>query len=195
MHKPDIEFPGVQIWDNLLDDRFLLDLDEESNYYNWNLSNIANRKSYPYGIKGSHLLWGVTLYTEKNPKLSHNSDNIKGLFSYITNNVIGSNFNLKTIQMNGQSIGQNGTCHTDNQPNAQEYTLMVYINHKWEEKWGGDFQILKEHNDNSEIIHSIKYVPGRIILFDGSTPHRGLAPLEPYVVRKSLVFRLKKYKL
>jgi hypothetical protein len=192
MIKPDIEFPGVKIWDGLLDDRFILDLDEESNYYNWHLANIANRKSYPYGIKGSHLLWGVNLYTEKNLKLSHNSDNINGLFSYITNNVIGSNFNLKAIQMNGQSIGQNGTCHIDNHPNTQEYTLMVYINHKWEEKWGGDFQILKEYDNNSEIIHSIKYVPGRIILFDGSIPHRGLAPLEPYVVRKSLVFRLKK---
>ena len=59
------DLSSVQIWDNLLDDRFLLDLDQESNYYNWHLSNVANKKSYPTGQKGSHLLWGVTFNSEK----------------------------------------------------------------------------------------------------------------------------------
>ena len=41
------DISSVKIWDNLIDDRFLLDLDEESNTYNWNLNNIANRYSFP----------------------------------------------------------------------------------------------------------------------------------------------------
>ena len=187
MLKPDIEFPGVQIWDDLLDDRFLLDLDEESNFYNWKLGNIANRKSFPYGLKGSHLLWGT-----KFESLNTSSKNIINLYNYLSQNLLNQEFNIKSIQVNGQSMGQNGTCHTDNPPNNQEYTLMVFINYKWEEKWGGDFQLLKEYDDNAEITQSIKYIPGRIILFDGSIPHRGLAPLKPYIIRKSLVFRLKK---
>ena len=191
MFKPDIKHPGIQIWDNLLDDRFILDLDEESNFYSWGLSNIANRNSYPSGAKGSHLLWGANLYDKNNPKVL-TPFNVKGLYFHLVKNVISQNFNLSHIQVNAQSMGQEGTCHTDNLPNTQEYTLMVFINHKWEEKWGGDFQILKEYDNKAEVVHSIKYVPGRVVFFDGSIPHRGLAPLEPYVVRKSLVFRLKK---
>jgi hypothetical protein len=57
------DLSSVQIWDNLLDDRFLLDLDEESNSYPWTLTNIANRKSFPTGQKGSHLLWGSSLFS------------------------------------------------------------------------------------------------------------------------------------
>ena len=43
---------SLQIWDDIIDDRFLLDFDEESNVYPWNLNNTANRKSYPYLKKG-----------------------------------------------------------------------------------------------------------------------------------------------
>ena len=194
MFKPDIELPGIQIWDNLLDDRFLLDLEEDSNLYNWHLANRANRKSYPLGTKGSHVFWGTTLYSEIHPKDLPPS-NIQNLHFYLTEKVISQKFNTKSIQANAQTLGQDGGCHVDNAPNTEEYTLMVFINYKWEEKWGGDFQTLKEYDNNAEVVHSIKYVPGRIVLFDGSIPHRGLAPLEPYIVRKSLVFRLKKYKL
>ena len=193
MFNPNIELPGVQIWDDLLDDRFILDLDEESNLYPWTLNNVANRKSYPYGHKGSHLFWAVTLYNASNPNPPPKlSSNIENLYSYLVNKVIVQRFNLLYISLNGQSLGQMGSCHTDGPANSQNYTLMVFLNYKWKADWGGDFQILKESNNNSEVLHSIKYVPGRVILFDGNLPHRGLAPLEPYVVRKSLVFRLEK---
>ena len=57
---------------------------------------------------------------------------------------------------------------------------------------GGDFQLLEEYNDNAKIIKSIKYVPGRVILFDGNIPHRGLSPTKSNILRKSLAYRLAK---
>lgn len=180
------DLSSVQIWDNLLDDRFLLDLDQESNYYNWHLSNVANKKSYPTGQKGSHLLWGVTFNSENCP------ENIINFYQYLSDYILKEKYKLEFIQLNGQSMGQNGTVHVDNSYNDGKKTLMVFINSKWKPKWGGDFQLLEEYNDNAKIIKSIKYVPGRVILFDGNIPHRGLSPTKSNIFRKSLVYRLTK---
>jgi hypothetical protein len=180
------DLSSVQIWDNLLDDRFLLDLDQESNYYNWHLSNVANKKSYPTGQKGSHLLWGVTFNSENCP------ENIINFYQYLSDYILKEKYKLEFIQLNGQSMGQNGTVHVDNSYNDGKKTLMVFINSKWKSKWGGDFQLLEEYNDNAKIIKSIKYVPGRVILFDGNIPHRGLSPTKSNIFRKSLVYRLTK---
>lgn len=180
------DLSSVQIWDNLLDDRFLLDLDQESNYYNWHLSNVANKKSYPTGQKGSHLLWGVTFNSENCP------ENIINFYQYLSDYILKEKYKLEFIQLNGQSMGQNGTVHVDNSYNDGKKTLMVFINSKWKSKWGGDFQLLEEYNDNAKIIKSIKYVPGRVILFDGNIPHRGLSPTKSNILRKSLAYRLAK---
>ena len=190
MKKPTIELPRIRIWDNLLDDRFLLDLDEESNYYTWVLNNTANRFSFPYGKKSSHLFWVSDLFSKEDPHKPVPTP-ILDLFEYLIKNVLKKPFHLQQIQINGQSMGQDGTCHMDSQLNSKEYTLMVFINYKWEKEWGGEFQTLKDYDNSSKITNHIEYIPGRIILFDGSIPHRGLSPNIPYVVRKSLVFRLK----
>jgi len=181
------DLSSVQIWDDLIDDRFLLDLDEESNNYPWTLNNVANRKSFPYRLKGSHLLWGSNF-----PSLEKSPKKISDLYNFLINEVIQLPFNLKDIQLNGQSLGQNGTTHIDNSYNTGEKTLMVFINFKWQKEWSGEFQLLEEYNDNAKILKSIEYIPGRIILFDGNIPHRGLSPNEPYIVRKTLVYRLNK---
>ena len=180
------DLSSVQIWDNLLDDRFLLDLDQESNFYNWHLSNVANKKSYPTGQKGSHLLWGVTFNSENCP------ENIINFYKYLSDYILKEKYKLESIQLNGQSMGQKGTVHIDNGYNDGKKTLMVFINSKWKSKWGGDFQLLEEYNDNAKIIKSIKYVPGRVILFDGNIPHRGLSPTKSNILRKSLAYRLAK---
>jgi len=188
MMKPQIttDLSSVQIWDDLIDDRFLLDLDEESNSYPWTLTNIANRKSFPYKKKGSHLLWGVDF------SLNNLPEKINNLYQFLIEYVVQQEYNLHTVQLNGQSVAQNGTVHIDNTPNIGDRTLMVFFNYKWKKEWGGNFQLLEEYENDSKILKDVEYVPGRVILFDGGIPHRGLAPLEPYVIRKSLVYRMNK---
>ena len=183
-YLPTIEYPGVKIWDNLIDDLFLLNLDQESDLYNWEYTNIANTKSFPNFEKGTHKFWAVNFLIDKIPS------KILDLYNFLNENIIQSSYKVKSVHLNGQSMGQNGTVHLDSLPNSNEKTLMVFINFKWQKEWEGEFQLLEEYNNNAKIIENIKYIPGRIVLFDGSIPHRGLAPTEPYVLRKSLVFRL-----
>ena len=180
---------NLTIWDNIIDDRFILDLDEESNHYSWSLNNNANRHSFPYNKKGSHLIWGSGFPLDKVPPNIFNLGNF--LLTEIKN-VLHLDYSIHKIQLNGQSMGQNGTVHIDSLVNSNERTLMVFINYKWKKEWGGEFQLLKEYSDKSEIIKSIEYISGRVLLFDGSIPHRGLGPLVPNGFRKSLIYRLSK---
>jgi len=187
MFEPDFCYPEAGIWDNLFDDIFIYKIDAESNRYHWKLANVANAKSYPHKLKGSHIFWGISfLPNEEYPEI------LKDILNHLLNNIVPKNYKLKSIHLNAQSLGQNGTCHTDAEPNSGELTLMVFINNRWQKEWGGDFQLLANYSNNADVVHSIPYVPGRVILFDATIPHRALAPNEPYVVRKSLVFRLEK---
>lgn len=183
-----IDLSSVKVYDDLLDDRFILDIDEETNNYPWRLNNIANRKSWPYGKKGSHLIWGVIF--KPNGQLQ-TPKNLLDLYSFLNSSFLKDKYNLNAIILNGQSLGQEGTTHVDGTKDDDGYTLMVFINYKWKKEWGGEFQLIDE---NEKVIKSIEYIPGRIIFFKGDIPHRGLAPKEPYVVRKSLVYRLTKKK-
>lgn len=186
-----LEYPGVKVWDGLLDDKFIVEVDKESDEYDWRLNNIAGNFTYPYGHTGSHLIWGCTLYRkEANGYIENRCPlNIYDLYLHITKNILKQSFELTTIQLNAQSLGQNGSPHTDDN---SDYTLMVLLNSKWEKKWGGSFQFMETPDASSKIVKSIDYIPGRIVFFKGEIPHRGLAPIEPYIVRKTLVFRLNK---
>ena len=200
-----IDLSSVKVYDNLLDDRFILDIDEESNRYHWVVDNVANRKSFPNQTKGSHKFLNVSYYSiEKTPP------SIVNLFSFLSNNILYNKFNINSISLNLQTIGLNGQTHCDSFNDPKKYTLLVFINHIWEKNWGGQFQIMDNPNiiqdphktfylDNKsskelykkeKVIKSIKYKPGRVILFPSNIPHRGLAPSKPYIFRKSLVYRL-----
>ena len=185
---------NFKIWDDLLDEKFLMEIDDESNYYSWDFGNTSGNNSWPYGNKGGHRFWGCSLFRRiSSDKIINNCpDQIYNLYLHLTQNIIKQNFQLEQISLNAQSLGQDGSTHIDNLPNNNFYTLMVFITSKWEESWGGNFQLLKSQDSPPEIVKSITYKPGRIVLFDSGIPHRGLAPIVPKVLRKSLVFRLKK---
>ena len=40
------------------------------------------------------------------------------------------------------------------------------------------------------VIEEHDYVPGRVIIFPGKYPHRGLAPLSPHIARYTTVYRI-----
>lgn len=182
------DLSSVKIWDNYIDDDFLLGLDEESDLYDWQYDNVANTQSYPNRKKGTHKFFGSTIYRKSKESVPL-SKNISGLYEFIEQNLIKDSYSVELIQLNGQFIGQDGSVHIDySNDNNIDYTLMVFINHRWQKEWGGNFQLYDDYNGN--IIKDIEYVPGRIIFFNGLIPHKGLAPKVPNVFRKSLVYRL-----
>jgi len=183
---PDIEYPNIKIWDNRIDDEFIFQKDKESDYYSWQYNNKANPNSFPNNTKGTHLFWSVTSFPNKKTL-----DEYISLAQYCSTHLIKKDIQVNSIFLNGQFIGQDGTSHQDLKADLKnQKTLMVYLNYFWQKEWGGDFQVLKEQSNNSEVIHSIEYRPGRIIYFDSSLHHRGLAPKTAGVFRKSLVYRI-----
>ena len=183
---PDIEHPNQSVWDNRIDDEFIFEKDKESNNYHWQYNNITNRNSFPNNQKGSHLFWSVTNFPNKEIL-----DQYVSLAQFCSTKLIKKDFKINSIFLNGQFYGQDGTCHQDLTEGLKgEKTLMVYINNNWQKEWGGDFQILKEKSNESDVDYSLEYKPGRIICFDGHLFHRGLAPKITGVFRKSLVYRI-----
>ena len=189
----------VQVYDGCYDDRFVLEVDEQTDRIPYTLTNIANRTTYPYGNKGSHKLIGSHLFDRKDEYNVVNKcpGDILKLYVHAINSVIecpngnkGINAELQSISVNAQSMGQDGTPHIDGRFNSNERTLMYFANSKWDKEWGGPFQILDP--DTKDVIKEIDFVPGRLIYFDCGLLHRGLAPeAVSYIYRKSIVFRIK----
>jgi hypothetical protein len=51
-----------------------------------------------------------------------------------------------------------------------ENVFLYYVNMEWQEHWGGE-TLFFDKNDSSNIIFGSRYIPGRIIWFDGEIPH------------------------
>ena len=107
-------------------------------------------------------------------------------FAIIEQEVFNSSLFLRRMDFNLQYYGQDGTTHVDG-TEENEWTIMLMTNTKWKSEWGGQFQLLSD--DRKTVIEEHEYIPGRVIIFPGNVPHRGLAPLDPYVYRYSTVFR------
>ena len=187
MYKPDFEYPKLWVWDNKIDDEFIFQKDKESDNYHWEFNNTAARPSFPNNRKSSSMFWGCGIFP--NEEIKNQYINLaKFCSAYLFKRKI---LKFNRISLNGQTLGQDGLCHIDIENSDQnEKTLMVYLNHKWDKEWGGEFQVLKSFSDDSEIDFSIDFKPGRIILFDSDLIHRAKAPKTSGVLRKSLVFRL-----
>jgi hypothetical protein len=187
MLKPDIEYPKLKVWDNKIDDEFIFEKDKESNSYHWEFNNAANRHSFPNNNKSSQLFWGCNYLPSEEIKNQY-----LDLLKFCSINLFFRKIiKINRMSFNGQTFGQDGACHTDIiDSKANEKTLMVYLNHRWEREWGAEFQVLKSFSNDSEVDFSIDFKPGRIIYFDVDLPHRALAPKINGILRKSLVYQI-----
>jgi hypothetical protein len=187
MIKGDFEHPKLTVWDNKIDDEFIFEKDKESDNYYWEFNNTAMSHSFPNNRKSSTMFWGCKYFPSEEIKNQY-INLAKFCSTYLFRKKI---LKINRIFLNGQTLGQDGVCHTDIENESRnEKTLMVYLNHKWDKEWGGEFQVFKSFSDDPEIDFTIDFKPGRIILFDVNLPHRALAPKTSGVLRKSLVFRL-----
>lgn len=76
-------------------------------------------------------------------------------------------FKIQNIMVNLCKPDDKFHVHTDHFiKNA--YTLVYYVNLKWDIEYGGDTVFLDEHRN---IEYVSQYKPGRIVLFDSSIPH------------------------
>ena len=72
-----------------------------------------------------------------------------------------------------------GTCsdryfyHVDSNT-SKDKTLLYYINLDWRSEWEGETHFSNE--SLTDIVHSSAFVPGRIVLFDATIPHKTSQP-------------------
>ena len=97
------------------------------------------------------------------------------IFKKIENNI--GKHSIGRVYFNGQSYGQDGSFHLD----RCDKTVLIYVSpYEWE--WGGFTQV------GEEIIAPIT---GRMIAFDGMTPHKGFSfSRQACPMRISLAYKL-----
>lgn len=190
----------LNIHDNLLQDEFLFNLDKELEYGEWKYDCTGGKTNkFPYDDVREYRFWGLELWKRKSynlPSINSKHINLIGqLFNFINFYIqeFTPELNLlpNFIHCNGQTMGQDGHSHVDAYDDGfNYYTLMIMANSKWDKNWGGQFEILENSSNNSKVIKTIEYKPGRVIFFDGNYSHRGMSPTVPNILRKTLALKL-----
>jgi hypothetical protein len=52
---------------------------------------------------------------------------------------------------------------------AEKKVVLYYLNQEWQDGWHGETLFFSENS--KDIVFASRYVPGRVIVFDGSIPH------------------------
>jgi SM-20-related protein len=88
---------------------------------------------------------------------------------------------------NGLPYGAEGTLHTDS-VSESGHTTIYYPHDEWHPNWGGETVFF--NRERTDIIASVYPRPGRLVVFQGRTPHvaRGLSRTCP-VMRITLMFK------
>jgi hypothetical protein len=152
--------------------------------------NVANRYTYPYGKKGTHKLQGNCIYRRETVnRVVHLLDDAKMFFDILeqVEKLLGQKYFLSSIDLNVQHRGADGESHTD-ADNLEDLTIMMMVNPIWKPEWGGQFEIMNK--EETEVANTFEFVPGRIIVFPGIIPHRGLGPCVDGVYRSTVVWRV-----
>ena len=182
----------AQVFDNLFDVEFMVKVERILQNLPVTATNIANGTAYPSGESGSHCLMGENIFERTSLNTVVNLMDDSEIFFEMFDRIeeyLDEKYFLDRIDFNLQHSFCDGTSHVDGDEDGGEITIMYLPNVKWEKEWGGQFQILdKEQN----VIEEHEYVPGRVFVFPGEIPHRGLGPRHPYVYRYSIVWRVRR---
>ena len=185
------------VFDDKFDPLFLHEFYENTvSRVPYNFTNIANRTTRPYGHSGSHRLIGCTIFHREGINdISEVNTEFYPAFQELyqsVEDIVNERFFLSTISVNLQGINMDGTCHADaGEEDDDEFTILVMTNPIWKKEWGpASFQLLEKYDNNARVIEEYEYVPGRILIIPSPHPHRGLAPIEKYIYRTSVVFRV-----
>jgi len=180
----------ITVIDDKFDDLFIHEFYKRVNEIPVCQNNIANRYTWPYQSKGSHKLQGATIFIRESLNRFHHQIEDSGVFFDVFDQIqriVNQKFYLQAIHLNIQHMGADGTAHVD-ADNAEDLTIMMMTNPVWQSDWGGKFELM--NMEATEVAESYDYSPGRVIIFPGQIPHRGLGPSVPGVYRSTIVWRV-----
>lgn len=140
-----------------------------------------------------YLIKDLQPYVENNPRSWYGNQqttldtSLKGPWRELFDNVYdlaGPNFLLQRYALNGQTQGQEQEFHADvsiDRP-GNFVSYLMYLNTEWDLTWGGE----TEFKDGDNIIKAFPE-PGKLVVFDSKTLHRGAGPCKPNLLRLSIV--------
>ena len=188
----------IEIFDDLVDSSWL-----QQNYDNllvgkWNYDVTGGNRDLKYPPtnigNGDYRFWGLMVMKRLGHDSTYLFDKDLGVslikfFDWFNKVYLNKALLLHFSHVNGQTVGQDGGIHLDdNLPNP--YTVMLFSNPTWKPSWGGQFEMFDKEEKN--ITHQIEYIPGRIVVFKGDIPHRGLGPTISNILRTSIVWKCSK---
>ena len=168
--------------DNLFDKKFLDELSYKLINSAWYANNAANRKSFPKGEYGSHLLLGQLIFKRfDNDFIEYFDDRelvetLVNCFRFLCNN-FKANLRLSEIATNLQFKGMNGTNHTDG--NSNQHVFLLLLDRSTDDNKGGEFINVTRNK-------KVKYKYGRVIQFQADDLHRANPFNVPHVPRMSI---------
>lgn len=192
--------PLCEIYDDIFDAEYLYEIyNIVEKKLKYSAKNVANRRTFPYGTKGTHKLMGTGILHRKSPNeitFSHN-ETIKyfnELFFLICGlrNTNPHTCFLDRIDVNLQHSGCHGTLHRDApEEETDAKTFMVMVNPEWSKDWGGEFVLYSQ--DKKTLLEKVDYKAGRVIVFPSNYPHTGYGAKSEYsyVYRYTIVFGVK----
>jgi SM-20-related protein len=114
------------------------------------------------------------------------SSPVLALWGLLSQNMLKGHRPIR-VYANGHTYGTEGYIHTDNE-DPRFFTTIYYAHGLWEADWAGETVFFSA--ESGEILHAVLPMPGRIVTFNGATPHaaRGVSRECPEL-RISLVFK------
>lgn len=156
----------------VIDDLF--SLSEKTRFYNFGLNSAyyLSRKSYEMPeFDGKYPPTLVSNYSPRdvfNPNFDFFSNSL--ILDYVKKN----NLRLTKAYFNLSTPFDLYTYHVDVSVNTYAMTLLYYANMEWYPEWEGETHL--SDDTMREIKHSISFVPGRLVMFDPSIPHKSSQP-------------------
>ena len=175
----------LKIHEDVFDKKWIDDISFTLMGEPWFAGNVANRKTWPYGKKGTHLLLGNNHFLRMGDNKIQYSQNI-GLADTLVASFeaiekkVKRKMKLMEISTNLQFKDMDGTLHTDGSANQSVFILML-ANEYISEDMGGEFF----HQPTNQYI---KFGHGKLIEQNGEDLHLGLAFNKPYVARMSIKY-------
>lgn len=95
---------------------------------------------------------------------------------FIINFIKTNKLRLRKAYINLCTAGDTYSYHIDDEEKSSKSvpSLLYYCNLNWEPEWEGETHFSDE--DMKNIIFSSSFIPGRVVLFDGSIPHKSSQP-------------------
>lgn len=105
----------------------------------------------------------------------------------------GTNWVDYDIYANGQTRGQDGSLHQDQQHLSNALSFLYYATPGWIPDYEGDISFYDSDpcNRSYELIKTVQYKPNRGVLFPGNIHHKASAPSLVYNgLRTSVVYKM-----